>query len=351
MDTPVAHVKLSSESPVGASGSLVRRGSRPRVERAGTVPEVREARFLVNARVALPPDDLERLMRSAAQDVLPGADLGWEGMECFQPAPPEPTHRHAVRCGTGDDASCCAAFYERSAVRYLLGDSFHPGGVDLTLRMAERLELEEDDRVLDVACGRATSLKAIRAAWKIRPYGLDAGLPSGVQRSDGVEMSGGNAHDIPFGDAEFDALLCECALSTFADPSRALREMNRVIKPCARLALSDMVVQGPVPTALEDWVHVGTCLSGALDFAGYEETLTTSGFRIIDQWAASHALHEMIGRIKRNLLGLALARTTGTLPEDVSIDVAEVRTLLREAERAVEDGIIGYGVFIAERVD
>jgi hypothetical protein len=59
----------------------------------------------------------------------------------------------------------------------------------------------------------------------------------------------------------------------------------------------------------------------------------------------------MIGRIKRNLLGLALARATGNLPLHVKIDVKEGRALLRKAEQAVRDGVIGYGVYIAESVD
>jgi hypothetical protein len=59
----------------------------------------------------------------------------------------------------------------------------------------------------------------------------------------------------------------------------------------------------------------------------------------------------MIGRIKRNLLGLALAKATDNLPRDINIDVKEGRALLRAAERAVRGGVIRYGVYIAERVD
>jgi SAM-dependent methyltransferase len=139
--------------------------------------------------------------------------------------------------------------------------------------------------------------------------------------------------------------------STFFDQALALREMRRVLKKGGRLALSDMVVEGDVPEELEDWVNVGTCLAGALRFSGYEEALDRAGFRIVEHWDASEGLHEMIGRIKRNLLGLALAKATGNLPLDLNIDVKEGRALLRTAEQAVHDGVIGYGVYIAERVD
>jgi hypothetical protein len=112
-----------------------------------------------------------------------------------------------------------------------------------------------------------------------------------------------------------------------------------------------MVVEGDIPEDLEDWVNVGTCLEGALRFSGYEDALDHAGFRIVERWEASDGLHEMIRRIKRNLLGLALAKATGNLPRDVDIDVKQGRALLHTAEQAVRDGVIGYGVFIAERVD
>jgi ubiquinone/menaquinone biosynthesis C-methylase UbiE len=288
------------------------------------------------------------------REALPGGHIHWEEWECFRPAAPAPTHRHAFRCGTADDTTCCAAFYDRAEVRYLLGDSLHPGGIDLTLRMAQHLDLGDDRSVLDVACGRATSLKAIGKAWPVTGVGLDAGVdqPSpGSNGSRGIELHRGDAHDIPFDDGRFDAVLCECALSTFHDQARVLSEMRRILRPGGRLALSDMVVEGEVPEELEDWVNVGTCLAGAMGSSGYENALKQAGFRIVEHWDASEGLHEMIGRIKRNLLGFALAKATGNLPLDVNIDVTEGRALLRTAEQAVREGKIGYGVYIAERAD
>ena len=353
VDTPVAHVKIASLEPAGGSGSLVRRGSVPVLSTSGLPAEVEEASFLVNARVAVAPAELERRLRQAMCDALPGGRIQWKEWECFRPAPPEPTHRHTFRCGTDDDATCCAAFYDRAEVRYLLGDSLHPGGIDLTLRMAQHLDLGDDQSVLDVACGRATSLKAIAKAWPVTGVGLDAGIDRpgpGSNGEIGIELHRGDAHDIPFDDGRFDAVLCECALSTFHDQARALSEMRRVLRPGGRLALSDMVVEGEVPEELEDWVNVGTCLAGALGFGGYEKALDQAGFRIVEHWDASEGLHEMMGRIKRNLLGFALARATGNLPLDVDIDVKEGRALLHAAEQAVRHGVIGYGVYIAERV-
>ena len=52
--------------------------------------------------------------------------------------------------------ACCAAFYEQDWVQAVLGDSFHPGGTDLTARLVRGLHLPPNARVLDVACGIGT---------------------------------------------------------------------------------------------------------------------------------------------------------------------------------------------------
>lgn len=358
-DTDVAHVKMVSIDPVGGSGSLVRRGSAPVLDAARLPSIVTQATFLVNARVAMPAAELDPRVRGAMSNALLGGTTEWEQWECFEPSPPRPTHRHSFRCGTDDDASCCASFYDRPDVRYLLGDSWHPGGIELTLKMAGHLGLADGQNILDVACGQATSLRAVREAWPVETTGLDTGMVrqrlsrpgQGGNGSNEINFHQGDAHDIPFGTGIFDAVLCECALSTFSDQPLALSEMRRVLKKGGRLALSDMVVEGEVPESLKDWVNVGTCLKGALAFNGYKNVIEEAGFQIVEHWDASYGLQEMVGRIKRNLLGLALAKATGNLAGDVDIDVKAGRQLLREAQQAIDDGVIGYGVYIAERVD
>lgn len=346
-DVPVAHVKITGLEPAGGAAALVRRGGMPVVERHDGPAMVREARWLVNARVALPPEELTALLRGALARAAAPAGVTWEELESFRPARPTPRHRYAFRCGAGDDASCCAAFYERPEAGILLGDSFHPGGTALTLEIAHALRLTPGTRLLDVACGPGTSLRAILARYPIAAVGLDAS--ASPHRHDGLELRPGDAHAIPFPDESFDALLCECALSTFADQQRALAEMARVVRPGGRFGMSDMVVEGRIPEALRDWVNTGTCLAGALTLQGYAGAVEAAGFRVVERREASGALRELLGRIKRNLVGVALASAMGNLPTGVRINVKEGRALLREAERAVEAGVVRYGVLIAER--
>jgi len=75
--------------------------------------------------------------------------------------------------GTPDIKQCCALLYGSEAARFLLGDSFHPGGIDLTLDLAGRLCLSIDSHVLDVASGRGTSAMAVAERFGCRVTGID----------------------------------------------------------------------------------------------------------------------------------------------------------------------------------
>ena len=45
---------------------------------------------------------------------------------------------------------CCATLYQSDLVRALLGDVFHPGGLDLTYYLGTVMGLKTTDRVLDI---------------------------------------------------------------------------------------------------------------------------------------------------------------------------------------------------------
>ena len=75
------------------------------------------------------------------------------------PDPDRPGAHHRRTGGGEADAvkACCAAVYEHDVVALVLGESYHPGGLDLTRRLARLLELRPAQRVLDVASGPGTT--------------------------------------------------------------------------------------------------------------------------------------------------------------------------------------------------
>jgi cyclopropane fatty-acyl-phospholipid synthase-like methyltransferase len=69
--------------------------------------------------------------------------------------------------------TCCAALYETDYARLLLGDSFHPGGLELTERLGNLLELRPGQRVLDVASGTGASAVFLAQRFGCEVVGLD----------------------------------------------------------------------------------------------------------------------------------------------------------------------------------
>jgi SAM-dependent methyltransferase len=345
----IAHLKVAVLEPATGTAAIVRRDEAPIVDLAQLPAETTEMRLLVNARIAMSPRALEERVRDALARAAVDTRIEWEETACFEPGRPTPEHRYGFRCGSGDDASCCAAFYDRPEVRYLLGDSLHPGGTALTLSLAAHLGLTTGSRLLDVACGGGASMRAIVAAWPVTAVGLDAAEASPRSANDRVSILRGDAHQIPLEDGSIDAVLCECALSTFADQRRALAEVRRVLRPGGRLVVSDMIVEGPIPDLLRPYAHAGACLAGARTERGWRELLDASGFALVEARDETSHLARLISDIKRKLVGAALAKAAGVLPDEVAIDLVRGRALIREAEKTLRDGHVRYGAWIGER--
>ncbi|MCL4442267.1 MAG: methyltransferase domain-containing protein [Firmicutes bacterium] len=132
----------------------------------------------------------------------------------------------------------CTSFYEQDAVKYLLGESFHPGGVDLTHKLGLALGLKNSDTVLDVASGQGTSAVFLARTFGCSVTGVDLSkanievaeknaADSGVSN---VLFRAGDAEKLPASDQEFCAVVSECAFCTFPDKETASKEIYRVLK-------------------------------------------------------------------------------------------------------------------------
>ncbi|MCP4937305.1 MAG: class I SAM-dependent methyltransferase [bacterium] len=99
--------------------------------------------------------------------------------------------------------SCCANLYESDWAKILLGDSFHPGGLALTQRLGQMLNLQPGDRVLDVAAGKGTSAIFLAQQFGCRVVGVDYGGQAIAEATAQADQAGVD-HLVQFeqGDAE-----------------------------------------------------------------------------------------------------------------------------------------------------
>ncbi|WP_116244611.1 class I SAM-dependent methyltransferase [Nocardiopsis sp. FIRDI 009] len=253
--------------------------------------------------------------------------------------------------------SCCATAYGSDAVALLLGDSYHPGGLTLTRRLADALALTAGSRVLDVACGPGTTARLLALEHDARVDGVDLGATTleaaraataTVGLSDRVRFLHGDAERLPAPDAAYDALVCECALCTFPDKPAAAAEFARVLRPGGRVGITDVTVaDGGLPDELAGIAGWVACVADALPADAYAELLRAAGLRVLRVAAHDGALVRMIDRIDARIRLLAMASPARMA--EAGVDADAVAPYLSAARRAAAAGDIGYALLVAER--
>ncbi|WP_304451963.1 class I SAM-dependent methyltransferase [Nocardiopsis sp. YSL2] len=101
-------------------------------------------------------------------------------------------------------------------------------------------------RVLEVAIGTGRDLPYYPPGTDLTGVDLSPGMLSRARtraESAGIDATlvEGDAQDLPFGDGEFDSVVCALALCAIPDQRAALTEMWRVLRPGGRLALVDHI--------------------------------------------------------------------------------------------------------------
>jgi ubiquinone/menaquinone biosynthesis C-methylase UbiE len=88
---------------------------------------------------------------------------------------------------------------------------------------------------------------------------------------------------LPVADNTVDVIISNCVVNLSPDKPQVFREAFRVLKSGGRLALSDIVTDGPLPQEVKDSLSAWAgCVAGALDVKEYIADLETAGFNNIE---------------------------------------------------------------------
>jgi ubiquinone/menaquinone biosynthesis C-methylase UbiE len=130
-----------------------------------------------------------------------------------------------------------ARIYDRLWARYM----------NHTLPVAQRMAaVAPGERGLDLACGTGELLHRIaQETTEAELVGIDLSAEM-VDRARGkladvskALVQEADAHDLPFGDASFDVIVCANTFHYFTHPAQVLAEGHRVLRPGGRMVLLD----------------------------------------------------------------------------------------------------------------
>ena len=199
----------------------------------------------------------------------------------------ERIRNNASCCGPSDCCSAESSLYPvdllatlpdgESAVSYGCGDP-------ITLA-----SLQPGQTVLDLGSG--AGLDCFFAAKKVGEAGHVIGVdmtPEMIERArssakrldiQNVEFRQGYLEDLPVESSTVDVIISNCVINLSPDKSKVFGESFRVLRPGGKLAVSDIVTDGPLPDSIKKSLSAWAgCVAGAIEAEDYIGMMKAVGF-------------------------------------------------------------------------
>ena len=149
--------------------------------------------------------------------------------------------------------------------------------------------LEPGQTVLDLGSG--AGLDCFFAAKKVGESGQVIGVdmtPEMIERAsssakrlnlNNVEFRQGYLEDLPVDSNSVDVIISNCVINLSPDKSKVFAEAFRVLKSGGKLAVSDIVTDGPLPSEIKQSLSAWAgCVAGAIEANDYTKMMEAVGF-------------------------------------------------------------------------
>jgi SAM-dependent methyltransferase len=133
-----------------------------------------------------------------------------------------------------------------------------------------------------------------------------------------VEFRPGLLEQLPLESNSVDVAISNCVINLAPDKAAVFREVFRVLKPDGRLAVSDIVTDGPLPAEIKSSLSAWAgCIAGALDVKDYRSAMESAGLLDVvvspsyfDEAAIDEAIRDMGAALPlRSFSRASLAKT------------------------------------------
>jgi SAM-dependent methyltransferase len=194
---------------------------------------------------------------------------------------------NASCCGSSDCCSAESSLYPADLLATLPeGETNVSYGCGDPITLAS---LQAGQTVLDLGSG--AGLDCFFAAKKVGEMGKVIGVdmtPEMIERAQSsakrlniqnVEFRQGYLEELPVESNTVDVIISNCVINLAPDKSKVFAEAIRVLKPGGKLAVSDIVTDGPLPEAIKKSLSAWAgCVAGAVEATDYISMMEAVGF-------------------------------------------------------------------------
>jgi SAM-dependent methyltransferase len=216
---------------------------------------------------------------------------------------------NASCCGSSDCCSTDSNLYPADLLATLPdGESTVSYGCGDPITLAS---LEPGQVVLDLGSG--AGLDCFFAAKKVGETGHVIGVdmtPEMIERArssaerlniSNVEFRQGFLEALPVDASSVDVIISNCVINLSPDKSKVFGEAFRVLKPGGKLAVSDIVTDGPLPETIKKSLSAWAgCIAGAVeakDYIGMMESVGFTDISIVPVFFAREDVDSALGEL------------------------------------------------------